>query len=191
MESTAEASDESLLAAYRDGDTAAFELLFRRYEGPLLRHLARMVGDQATAEDLVIETFQRLHAHRDSFRAGAPVRPWLYTIANNLARNRRRRTRLTRWLSLGTVDRERSVSDVAARMGSADEVQRRVAAALAALPEAQREACSLRLLGDLSLDDIARVTGASVGTVKSRLFYGQRRLRELLADLDPEDEGNR
>ena len=73
-----------------------------------------------------------------------------------------------------------------AAVGSGDEVQRRVAAALAALPERQREACSLRLVDDLSLEDIARVTGASVGTVKSRLFYGQRRLRELLADLDPE-----
>src|SRR5262249_56280310 len=65
------------------------------------------------------------------------------------------------------------------------EVARRVAAALAALPAPQREACSLRLFGELTLEEIASVTGASLGTVKSRLFYGQRRLRELLADMNP------
>jgi len=183
---TREASDETLLAAYGDGDVTAFEALFRRYQEPLHRHLTRMLNDRDLAEDLVIETFQRLHVHRTELRANAAVRPWVYTIANNLARNRRSRERLARWLPLAAVDRERRVEPAGAAVGSGDEVQRRVAAALAALPERQREACSLRLVDDLSLEDIARVTGASVGTVKSRLFYGQRRLRELLADLDPE-----
>jgi RNA polymerase sigma-70 factor (ECF subfamily) len=178
-----EATDESLLVAHRDGDAGAFATLFRRYAEPLHRHLWRMLGDAAAAEDVVIETFERLHAHRDRLRPGATVRPWLYTIANNLARNRLRRERLARWLPLRRVDRDRAAPEPAARVGSAVEVRRRVAAALAALPEAQREACSLRLVGELSLEEIARMTGASVGTVKSRLFYGQRRLRELLADL--------
>ena len=89
-----EPSDERLLAAYRDGDLAAFEALFRRYQGPLYRHLTRMLDDRAAAEDVVIETFQRLHVHRDELRAGALLRPWVYTIARNLARNHRRHGRL-------------------------------------------------------------------------------------------------
>ena len=60
------------------------------------------------------------------------------------------------------------------------------AAAFAALPARQREVCSLRLLGELRLEEIATITGASVGTVKSRLFYGLGRLRALLRDLAPE-----
>jgi len=191
MQTPREASDESLLAAHRDGDPGAFEALFRRYERPLHRHLWRMLGERAAAEDLVIETFQRLHAHRADLRPGAPVRPWLYTIANNLARNRLRRERLARWLPLRAVDRERTAPDPGGRLGSAAEVQRRVAAALAALPERQREACSLRLAGELSIEEIASVTGASIGTVKSRLFYGQGRLRDLLADLAPDEEDDR
>jgi RNA polymerase sigma-70 factor, ECF subfamily len=67
-----------------------------------------------------------------------------------------------------------------------DQVRARVAAAFAALPAAQREACALRLLGELSMEEIARVTSVPVGTVKSRLFHGLRRLRALLADLDPD-----
>jgi RNA polymerase sigma factor (sigma-70 family) len=177
-----EPSDERLLAAYRDGDIAAFEMLFRRYQRPLYRHLVHMLDDPAAAEDVVIETFQRLHVHRDGFRAGALVRPWVYTIARNLARNRRRHGRLLGWLSLAAVEHEPRVPGPD---GSREEVERRVAAALAALPARQCEACSLRLLADLSLEEIASVTGTSVGTVKSRLFYGQRRLRELLGDLRP------
>jgi RNA polymerase sigma-70 factor (ECF subfamily) len=66
------------------------------------------------------------------------------------------------------------------------EIRSRAAAAFAALPVRQREACSLRLLGEFRLEEIAVMTGASVGTIKSRLFYGLRRLRTLLRDLAPE-----
>ena len=177
--------DEELLAAHRDGDPDAFEALFRRYQRPLFRHLRRMLDDAAAAEEIVIETFQRLHAHRDGLRPGAMVRPWLYTIANNLARNRRRRARLASWLPLAVLEVEPRIEEPVGEVGSAEDVQRRVTAAFAALPVRQREVCSLRLVADLPLDEIARITGASVGTVKSRLFYGQRRLRDLLADLRP------
>ena len=181
MGPTAEASDESLFAAYCGGDMAAFEALFRRYQGPLGRHLDRMLNDRATAEEVVVETFARLHAHRERFRAGAAVRPWVYSIARNLARKRYRHERLVRWSPLEVAELRAAPAPSTAPA----EVARRVAAALAALPAPQREACSLRLFGELMLEEIASVTGASLGTVKSRLFYGQRRLRELLADMNP------
>ena len=183
-----EASDESLLGAYARGDLAAFEKLFRRYEKALHRHLTRMLNDRAMAEDLVIETFLRLHVHRTHLRAGAPVRPWIYTIAGNLARNRLRRSPLARWLPLAVVDATGGRS-VPSPSGTGGEIRERVLGAFAALPPRQREACSLRLLDELALEEIAEVTGASLGTVKSRLFYGQRRLRALLADLAPGEEG--
>jgi RNA polymerase sigma-70 factor (ECF subfamily) len=137
-----------------------------------------MLDDPAAADDLVVETFLRLHRHRHRWRPGTPVRPWLFTIARNLARNRLRAQRLWGWLPLATA-RDRIVPPPAA----CDEIRRRVAEAFAALPAAQREACSLRLLGELTFDEIAQVTGVPVGTVKSRLFHGLRRLRALLADL--------
>jgi RNA polymerase sigma-70 factor (ECF subfamily) len=184
MGGTQEATDESLLAAYGAGDPDAFEALFRRYQAPLRRHLERMLADRTAAEDVLIETFCRLHRHRTRLRPGARVRPWLYTIANNLARNQRRRERLVHWLPLGAKAPEPAVPAAE----DTDEIRRRVAAALDALPPRQREACSLRLLADLGLEEIAQVTGTSIGTVKSRLFYGQRRLRVLLGDLDPGGE---
>lgn len=178
-----EASDETLFAAWRAGDEAAFETLFRRWQAPLTRHLTRMLDDAAMAEDLVVETFLRLHHHRERVRPGRPLRPLVWTIARNLARNRRRAQRLWGWLPLTSAEPERPQPPP----GDA-EAQRRVAAAFAGLPTAQRETCSLRLVGELTLEEIAEVTGTSLGTVKSRLFYGLRRLRTLLADLDPGKE---
>jgi RNA polymerase sigma-70 factor (ECF subfamily) len=181
MSASGEPSDEALFAAYRAGNEAAFEQLFGRYQAPLGRHLDRMLDDAAAAEDLVIETFLRLHRHAHRWRAGTPLRPWIFTIARNLARNRLRSQRLWGWVSLAVVQ------DRPAPPETHDEIRRRVAAAFAALPVAQREACSLRLLGDLSVEEIAHVTGAATGTVKSRVFYGLRRMRALLADLSVEE----
>jgi len=175
-------TDEDLFAAYAAGDVRAFETLFRRYQGPLGRHLARILdGDHAAAEDLVVETFLRLHRHRHHFRQGTSLRPWIYTIARNLARNRRRGERLWALVPLAALDRSEATEAHTHR----DELERRVTAAFATLPSAQREACSLRLLAELTLEEIAQVTGVSVGTVKSRVFYGLRKLRVLLADFAP------
>src|SRR5262245_61254357 len=173
-------SDERLFAAYVAGDASAHAELFRRYQEPLCRHLERMLGNRAAAEDVVIETFLRLHRHRRRMRPGAAVRPWIFIIARNLARNRLRAERVQRLL--GTAKPE---TTAAPRLPQGDPALRaRLAAAFAALPVKQREVCSLRLLGDFDLEDIAATTGASIGTVKSRLFYGLRRLRTLLREVE-------
>jgi RNA polymerase sigma factor (sigma-70 family) len=176
-----EPTDEALLLAWQRGDDSAFEALFRRWQAPLRRHLTRMLDDPATADDLVVETFLRLRRHRDRWRAGTLLRPWLFTIARNLARNRLRAQRLWGWLPLTAV-----AERPAPRVEQTDEIRTRVATAFAALPAAQREACSLRLLADMPIEEIARVTRVPVGTVKSRLFHGLRRLRAELADLKEE-----
>ncbi len=180
-----EPTDEALLLAWQQGDDSAFEALFRRWQDPLRRHLTRMLDDPATADDLVVETFLRLRRHRDRWRTGTPLRPWLFTIARNLARNRLRAQRLWGWLPL-TAAAERPATPPAPTPLQTDEIRTRVATAFAALPAAQREACSLRLLADLPIEEIARVTRVPVGTVKSRLFHGLRRLRAELADLKEE-----
>ena len=180
MGPVSEPSDETLLLAWQGGDASAFEALFRRWQGPLRRHLTRMLDDPAAADDLVVETFLRLERHRQRWRRGMPLRPWLFTIARNLARNRLRAERLWGWLPLASV-REQPVRESGPT--SDREIQRRVRAAFARLPAAQREACSLRLLADLPVEEIARVMRIPTGTAKSRLFHGLRRLRAELADL--------
>jgi RNA polymerase sigma-70 factor (ECF subfamily) len=179
-------TDEMLFTAYCQGDAGAFEVLFRRYQARLCQHMERMLNDRQAGEDLVIETFLRIHRFRNEYRDGSSVRAWIYTIARNLARNWLKREKIRKWLPL-TV-RDPALETTEAPQVDEDEIQRRVAASFAKLPIRQREVCSLRLLGELSLEEIKQVVGVSQGTVKSRLFYGQRRLRELLADLNPGEE---
>ena len=119
----------------------------------------------------------------ESATAGEGKTTVAINFARNLARSRLRRERLRNWLPLTTTHPALAAQDHPTTAGA--DFRRRIADAFAALPARQREVCSLRLLGELSLAEIARVVGVSVGTVKSRLFYGQRRLRDLLADLDP------
>src|SRR2546426_11813727 len=109
-----EPSDEALFAAYRAGDASAFETLFQRYRPSLGRHLTRMLDDPAAAEDLVVETFLRLHRHRDRWREGTPLRPWTFAIARNLARNRLRAQRLGGWLPPSPADDVREAPPAAA-----------------------------------------------------------------------------
>src|SRR5262245_44821941 len=124
-------SDEALFLAWRAGDASAYETLFRRWQAPLARHLARMLDDAAAADDVVVETFLRLHRHRERWREGTSLRPWLYTIARNLARNQLRARRLWGWLPLSSVAEQEARPPAAS-----DETRGRVAAAFAALPAA-------------------------------------------------------
>ncbi len=83
--------DVRLMLAFREGETAAFDELFRRWSGPLLRYLERMVRDLSTAEELVQEAFLRVYRARDRYRPDARFSTWLYRIATNLALNELRR----------------------------------------------------------------------------------------------------
>src|SRR5438067_7094687 len=78
-------SDEELLKRFREGETPAFGLLLRRYEGELYGYLRRYLGDSELAEDVFQNTFLQLYTKIHQYETGRPVRPWLYAIATNQA----------------------------------------------------------------------------------------------------------
>lgn len=177
-------SDECLLAETMEGDGQALTVLVQRYHAPLLAYLYRYGGDHALAEDLVQETFLRV-LRQDSYRLGRPVRPWLYATATNLARDHFKSAAVVRavrpdeatWSALpdqGPGPEARAIC----RLG-----EREVAAAVGGLGHQHRAVLLLRLYHDLELREIAETLGIPVGTVKSRLSVGLRRLRELLNDV--------
>ena len=88
--------DVDRMLAFCAGDAGAFDQLFERWAGPLLRYLERMVGDEATAEELVQESFLRLHGVRDRYEPRARFSTFLYRIATNLALNELKRPRRAR-----------------------------------------------------------------------------------------------
>lgn len=169
------------MSAVMAGDGAALEQLVRRHQGPLLGFFYRMLGgDRALAEDLVQDTFLRLLRQR-TYRPPLAFRPWLYAVASNVARDHRRAAR-SRPAGAGDEllallpDPAPGPDERAAAMLEAT----RLGDALARLGEDVRATLVLRYANDLSLADISAVLGVPLGTVKSRLNAGTRRLRELL-----------
>ena len=179
-------SDETLARNIQQGHTEDLTSLVERYHGPLLGYLYRLTyGDGPLAEDLVQEAFFRALRQIDQYRYPQRFKPWLYAIATNLARDHYKRlsTRQTRVMTDAMYEYPdsnpgRSPEAVALVQ---DEVAQ-VKSVLTALPDHQREVVLLRYIEEMSLAEISETLSVPVGTVKSRLSLGLKRMRMLLAE---------
>ena len=182
-----ERSDEQLMTAVMAGDQAALAALVTRHHAPLLGYLYRLVGgDRQLSEDLVQETL--LHVLRQrTYQAARPFKPWLYTIATNLARDYFKSAAVRQCWREGDSEEALlhlydSAPDpeehaLAAEQGS------EVRAALAQLREEYRVVLLLRFYQGFSLQEIAETLHIPLGTVKSRLSVGVHRLRAVLTPV--------
>ena len=165
--------DVRLMLAFRGGDEHAFDALFERWAGRVLRFVERMVGEASVAEDLVQETFVRVWRARERYQPEARFSTWLFTIAGNAARNELRRP--FRRNPHDSVDEEGNGAALvlAAEESPIDVVvdARRsgqgLGAALAALPERQREALWLRAVEGLSYAEVAEALATTEKSVKA------------------------
>jgi RNA polymerase sigma factor (sigma-70 family) len=172
-------SDEELMRAYCGGERAAFDELFQRYAGLLLRVARRQLETEDQARDVVQETFVRLHAARHDFRQDARLRPWVMTIAMNLVREHWRRTKRRKTSLDDTLDArpgpvaEREPLETRQR---ADLLRR----ALGQLPASQREVVELHWLQERPFAEVAEIVGTSEGAVRVRAHRAYKTLKELL-----------
>lgn len=185
MTADGDLSDERLALDWAGGDQAAFQRLYARHKGRLYAFLLRSLGRRDAADDCFQETWIRAIGAIGRWRPEARFPTWLLQIAHNLAVDRLRRQRPL--LSIDDDDGPAPVlvdggrhADPAAALEALQE-GRRLRTAIAALPPEQRMALLLRLDAELSLEEIAQVTGAGRETVKSRLRYAMDKLREALA----------
>lgn len=181
-------TDAELVRALRaKGDTMAFEVLLRRYERPLFGYIVRQVGDASHAPDLYQQTLLQILDRIDSCASPDAFRPWAFGVASNLCRNfhraRRQRAGEQPFSELSQIASRLPDPEQAAQ---SSQTGRRIASALAALPDAQREVFVLHHYTQLSYEEIAAATGAPVGTVKSRMNAALVQLRALLAALAEE-----
>ena len=177
-------TDLELVERHRYGDQAAFEQIYRRHAEMVFNLALRMTGDPEEAADVSQETFLRVHRHCGKFRGRSSLKTWIYRVAVNCCRSRFRRNQTwrTRILS-GSLERVEQVADT--RRGPEDRTLDRdrgeaVMELLGRLPQPFREAVVLRDLEGLAYDEIARVLGIRIGTVRSRIARGRERLRALL-----------
>ena len=169
------------MLAYRRGESGAFETLYARHRGPLYRFVLRAVRERALAEELYQEVWMRVIEARGRYSVQAKFTTWLYTIAHHRLTDhwRRRGLRLVDAADADAVA-PRAYEPEPRAEGRQD--LRRLAAALAALPELQRETFLLHEEAGMTLAEIAAATGATEEAARSRLRYALARLRAALDD---------
>ena len=187
-----ELSDRVLWQQAREGHASAFGVLFERHAGRIYNYCFRRTGDWALAEDLASTTF--LLAWRS--RGRAPLQadsalPLLYGIATNVLRNQRRSLRRRRE-AFARLPVERAEEPDFAEEGSTrldDQVaMRQLLQLFAELPRREQDVVALCDWSGLSYEEAAAALDIPIGTVRSRLARGRRRLRELATTSGPEPD---
>jgi RNA polymerase sigma factor (sigma-70 family) len=163
----------------------AFEPVFNRHFRSIHTYLHRRVG-RDLADDLAAETFALAFERRGSCRATGSLLPWLYGIATNLIRHRRRAEgRRLRAYARSEVDLWAVYEDEAAQRIDGSSLDARLAGALAAMRPRERDALLLYALADLSYDEIAFALDVPIGTVRTWLHRArQTAQRELATDAE-------
>jgi RNA polymerase sigma-70 factor (ECF subfamily) len=168
-----------LMARYQQGDAEAATALVHRLSPQLHRFFLVKVVSRRHADDLLQETWMRIHQVRHTYRSGQPVLPWLYAIARNIrvdhyrraSRTERREQQMEAGYDIreATPDRKAQNPDLEAL--------------LATLPESQREVIAMLKVSGMSLEEVARATRSSVGSVKQKAHRAYDKLRKGLSSI--------
>jgi RNA polymerase sigma-70 factor (ECF subfamily) len=169
---------------YAAGDDAAFAAVYDALAARLHAYLRRHVGDRHGCDDLLQETFLRMHKARGTFITGAAVLPWAFAIARRLVVDRARRDRRAPADVVDDADADPvtllPAGDRPEHVVEAREAARRLARALARLPESQRTAFELLKQDGLTLAEAAEILGVSVTAVKLRAHRAYESIRAAL-----------
>jgi RNA polymerase sigma-70 factor (ECF subfamily) len=189
VSSQAGTDETTLVAQSREGDTAAFGELVRRYEGKIFRLAQHVTQNREDAEDVLQETFMKAYEHLDQFQGNSKFYTWIVRIAVNQALMKLRRRKTDKSVSLDeTIDtgEDTMVREIAAwdedpeQRFSRDELGGILDTAVQSLDPPYRSVFVLRDIDELSTEETADALGLSVPAVKSRLLRARLQLREKL-----------
>lgn len=179
-------TDEEMLQGMASGDQASFEAFVHRYHAPLSGFLQRQLRDFGRAEDFAQETFLRLIRQLRDNRMPENVQAWLYRVALNMCRDYWKSSQFrTDQFPFAEPPEQRDISPSVVELAERQETRREVLHSLEALPEVQREIITLRFYQDLKLQDIADILSLPLGSVKTHLYNGLRKLKSRLLPGKP------
>lgn len=167
---------ELLMARYQEGDFAAATILIDRISPRLHRFFLAKSMSRTDADDLLQETWLRIHRVRHTYRPGEPALPWFYAIARHIRVDHYRK-------SVRDAAGERELGKISTVVPPAPQQAGELEALLAPLPESQREVLAMLKVEGLSLEEVARATSSSVGSVKQKVHRAYKRLRETIGTV--------
>jgi RNA polymerase sigma factor (sigma-70 family) len=183
------ATDEALLVAAQGGDTAAFEMLVRRYTQPLYAFATRILGSADDAADVAQHTFIQCYNALPRLRADTAIRPWFYRVARNRCLDLlRQRHTLPADIPREDEDERDALAAIAdtgpslESLAERHDLQRLLAEAIAALPTKYREVVVLRYEGDLTFGEIAEALGMPENSAKTLFQRAKAMLRLSLRE---------
>ena len=164
----------------RTGDPAAWDALFKRYQLPLYVYVFELVHDEQASLDIVQETFIAAVRHIRSLRDDERFGSWLFGIAHQKCIQHWRRSGREELVAEDALAAFPGGDDNPRELLIREEQEAEFMQALKQLPAAQRAVLLLHFVEDFPLEEIAGITGVALGTVKSRLHYAKKALRDLL-----------
>ena len=193
-ETPSELDESRLIREIRAGQTELFEHFVRRYQRKITRVAYRFLRDAGEADCAAQESFLRAYQNLDDFREGSTFETWLTRICINWCKDRLKRRRLVVFFHQAPARSEESDGEEPVELAPAGdpsperraagrEIRDRLRVALDALSPRQRAIFAMKHFEEMSIPDIADVTGLDAGTVKSHLFRAAQKVRERLSDF--------
>src|SRR5271165_4346916 len=167
----------SLMARYKEGDSTAATALVNRLSPQLHRFFLMQFLSRRHADDLLQETWLRIHEVRHTYRRGQPLLPWLYAIARNTGVDHYRKSHRREWREEQLEDGREIPAPAPNPMAGAPDLDD----LLAELPPSQREVITMLKVSGMSLDEVARATASTVGSVKQKAHRAYEKLRQRLS----------
>jgi RNA polymerase sigma-70 factor (ECF subfamily) len=177
--STQGTSDQTLVRLIAADNKDAMRVLFARHNVRLFRFLVRLVGHEATAEDLVNEVFIKVWRHAGRFDGRSQVTTWILGIARHKALSALRQRSIDTFDdAIECIEDPADNPEITAHKNERTRILRDC---LPQLSPAHREIFNLVYYHERSIKDVARITGAPQNTVKTRMFYARKRIAKLMA----------
>ena len=177
-----EYSDSEIIEIFRSGENPnyAFNLLVKKYQERVYMHVRRMVIDHDDANDVVQNTFIKAWKGLDNFREDAKVFTWLYRIATNESLNFLKKKKLRSVLSLSSLKTELTDSYNSSPHISEDQIVQKLQRAILTLPDRQRLVFNMRYYDEMKYEEIAEVTGVTIGALKASYHIAARKVGEYM-----------
>ncbi|RZK73404.1 MAG: sigma-70 family RNA polymerase sigma factor [Pedobacter sp.] len=178
--------DSEILEKFSNEETKneAFNLLLNKYQQKIYWHIRRLVVDHDDADDLVQDVFIKVWKNLDKFRNDAQLYTWIYRIASNESITFLNKKKQKNNIPLDDVSAELTETLVSSSYFNGDQIQTKLQQAILTLPDKQRLIFNMKYYDDLKYEEIAEITGTSVGALKASFHIAVKKIEAFMLNDD-------